>query len=68
MVAVDGGTFTMGATSEQGSDYDSDELPTHEVTLSDFYIGKYEVTQQLWEYVMNYTGTCADGSAMSAYA
>jgi len=35
--------------------------------LSDFYIGKYEVTQQLWEYVMKYRGTCADGSTMSAY-
>ncbi len=68
MIAVEGGTFTMGATSEQGSDADSDELPTHQVTLSDFYIGKYEVTQQLWEYVMKYSGTCADGSSMSAYA
>ncbi len=67
MVYVKGGTFTMGATSEQGSDYDSDELPTHQVTLSDFYIGKYEVTQQLWEYVMKYSGTAADGSTMSAY-
>ena len=68
MVKVEGGTFTMGATSEQGSDYDSDELPTHQVTLSDYYIGKYEVTQKLWEYVMSYSGTCADGSSMSAYA
>lgn len=68
MIAVEGGTFTMGATPEQGSDYESDELPTHQVTLSDFYIGKYEVTQQLWEYVMSYSGTCADGSSMSAYA
>jgi formylglycine-generating enzyme required for sulfatase activity len=68
MVKVEGGTFTMGATSEQGSDYDSDELPTHQVTLSDYYIGKYEVTQQLWKYVMSYSGTCADGSSMSAYA
>lgn len=67
MIAVEGGTFTMGATSEQGSDYRSEELPTHQVTLSDFYIGKYEVTQQLWEYVMKYSGTCADGSSMSAY-
>lgn len=68
MVKVEGGTFTMGATSEQGSDYYSDERPTHQVTLSDYYIGKYEVTQQLWEYVMSYSGTCADGSSMSAYA
>ena len=69
MVFVEGGTFTMGATSEQGtSDPYEDEYPTHQVTLSDFYIGKYEVTQQLWEYVMKYSGTCADGSSISAYA
>ena len=52
MVSVDGGTFTMGATSEQGSDYKSDELPTHQVTLSSFSIGKTEVTQALWKAVM----------------
>ena len=69
MVYVEGGTFTMGATSEQGtSDPWDDEYPTHQVTLSDFYIGKYEVTQQLWEYVMKYSGTAADGTSMSAYA
>ena len=67
MVFVKGGTFTMGATSEQGTS-ERDEHPTHQVTLSDFYIGKYEVSQQLWEYVMKYSGTCADGSSMSAYA
>lgn len=69
MVFVKGGTFTMGATEEQGtSDPRKDEYPIHQVTLSDFYIGKYEVTQQLWEYVMKYSGTAADGSTMSAYA
>ena len=68
MVFVEGGTFNMGATSEQGSDYYGDERPSHQVTVSDFYIGKYEVTQQLWEYVMKYSGTAVDGSTMSAYA
>ncbi len=52
MVRVEGGTFTMGATSEQGSDVDSDEKPAHQVTLSAFSIGKYEVTQEEWEAVM----------------
>ena len=52
MVAVGGGTFTMGATSEQGSDAYSDESPTHSVTLSDFAIGETEVTQELWKAVM----------------
>ncbi|QQS29616.1 MAG: SUMF1/EgtB/PvdO family nonheme iron enzyme [Sphingobacteriales bacterium] len=41
MVFVKGGTFTMGDTFAEG---EGDELPTHQVTLSDFYIGKYEVT------------------------
>ncbi len=52
MIAVEGGTFNMGATSEQGSDADSDESPVHSVTLSDYYIGETEVTQELWEAVM----------------
>ena len=52
MVKVEGGTFTMGATSEQGSDPYSDEYPAHQVTLSDFMIGKTEVTQELWQAVM----------------
>ena len=53
MVYVDGGTFTMGATSEQGNDalYFL-EKPTHQVTLSSFSIGRYEVTQKEWQAVM----------------
>lgn len=52
MVYVSGGTFTMGSTSEQGSDAYDDEKPTHNVTLSSYYICKYEVTQALWRAVM----------------
>ena len=52
MVKVDGGRFQMGATSEQGSDANSKEKPVHEVTLSDYYMGKYEVRQSEWEVVM----------------
>ncbi len=52
MVAVQGGTFSMGATSEQGSNAESDEKPAHRVTLSDYYIGQTEVTQALWKAVM----------------
>ena len=60
MIAVKGGTFTMGASSEQTGAY-SDESPTHSVTLSDYYIGETEVTQELWSAVMgsnpsNFTG------------
>ena len=51
MVKIKGGTFRMGATSEQ-SNYDNDEKPVHSVTLSDYYMGETEVTQELWEAVM----------------
>jgi len=52
MVYVHGGTFTMGATSEQGSDAYDWEKPTHSVTLSSYMIGQTEVTQALWQAVM----------------
>ena len=52
MIYVKGGTFIMGGTSEQGSDAYNFEKPTHNVTLGDYYIGKYEVTQKLWMAVM----------------
>ena len=52
MVHLQGGTFMMGATSEQGSEVYDDEKPVHQVTLSGFYIGKYEVTQEEWKAVM----------------
>jgi formylglycine-generating enzyme required for sulfatase activity len=47
MVAINGGTFTMGSTT--GND---NEKPTHQVTVSDFYMGKYEVTQAEYKAVM----------------
>ena len=52
MVHVEGGTFRMGATEEQGEDAADDEKPVHRVTLSSYLIGKHEVTQALWEEVM----------------
>ena len=52
MIRVDGGTFQMGATSEQGSDAYDSEKPAHQVTLSPYYIGETEVTQELWRAVM----------------
>lgn len=50
MVYVQGGTFMMGY--EDPSITSSIFAPVHQVTLSDFYIGKYEVTQQEWKAVM----------------
>jgi len=45
MVFVAGGTFRMGNTLEDGC---FNEKPVHHVTLSGFWMGKYEVTYPLW--------------------
>lgn len=52
MIFVEGGTFTMGATAEQGSEANDDEYPAHEVELSSYYIAECEVTQAQWQAVM----------------
>ena len=65
MVAVPGGTFIMGATAEQGSDAWDDEKPAHSVTLSSYYIGKTEVTQELWEAVMGNNPSDHKGAKLS---
>ena len=52
MIRVQGGTFSMGATSEQGSDAFDDEKPVHQVSLSSYYLCETEVTQELWVAVM----------------
>ena len=54
MVKVEGGSFNMGATAEQGAEAQPNEKPAHEVTVGDFWIGQTEVTQELWEAVMDY--------------
>ena len=52
MVQIEAGTFTMGATPEQGKDAFEDEKPAHEVSLSGYLIGETVVTQELWWAVM----------------
>ena len=52
MVKVEAGSFDMGATPEMENP-DASEKPVHRVTLTNNYnIGKYEVTQALWQAVM----------------
>ncbi len=52
MMPVEGGTFQMGGTAEQGNDAYEWEKPAHSVTLSSYSIGQTEVTQALWQAVM----------------
>ena len=55
MVFVQGGTFTMGCTSEQGGDCYTWEKPAHQVTVSSFNISKYPITQGQWKTIMGTT-------------
>ncbi len=57
MVLVRGGTFTMGSTEA------SDEQPLHSVTVSDFYMGKYEVTNAEFVKFLNVKGNQTEGGA-----
>ena len=52
MVYVEGGTFKMGGTEDQGDEVQDNELPVRDVSLNSFYIGKFVITQAQWERVM----------------
>ncbi|MCK9310739.1 MAG: formylglycine-generating enzyme family protein [Bacteroidales bacterium] len=62
-VLVSGGTFTMGATAEQVADANLDENPTHAVTLNNFRIGTYEVTNA--QFVKFLRSRCIPSSGYS---
>jgi formylglycine-generating enzyme required for sulfatase activity len=70
MVFVQGGSYVMGCTTEQSFNCEELneelknkcknncfewELPVHSVTLSDFYICRFEITQKQWKSVMEDT-------------
>jgi len=72
-VSVPAGTFTMGRTAsgDDASFGGSDELPNHQVTLSAYDIGKFEVTNQQFATVMNWAlaeGYLANNTSGAAYA
>ncbi len=51
MVLIPAGSFQMGGVAGEGS---ADELPAHSVTLSAFYMDKYEVRATLWDEVYSW--------------
>lgn len=64
MIKVEAGMFMMGATKEVKEPYKIG-LPAHEVLLTeDYYIGKYEVTQALWNVVMDSKYSTNDGDLL----
>jgi formylglycine-generating enzyme required for sulfatase activity len=51
-IRVEGGTYTMGCQDGRDTDCSDSEKPPHQVTVSTFYLSKYEVTQAQWRQVM----------------
>lgn len=56
MVFVKGGTFQMGCTPEQAGECSEYAKPVHTVTVSSFYIGKYEITNEQYAKFLNEYG------------
>lgn len=61
MVYIQGGSFTMGCTSEQGDDCRDNMKPAHQVTVQSFNIGKYEITNEDFVPFMNAKGNLKVG-------
>jgi len=49
-VRIPAGTFTMGSADDDPMAYDN-EKPAHQVTLSEFWIGKYPITNEQYRRV-----------------
>ena len=60
LVLVPGGTFTMGGP-DPAEKTRRREYPRHEVTLSPFFLSKYEVTQAQWQRIMGYNFSVSKG-------
>lgn len=63
MVYVKGGTFLMGSPASD-PDRDQDEGPQAEVTVANFHLSKYEVTQAQYRAVMNTNPSRIKGDAL----
>ena len=58
VVHIPAGDFTIGSPSGQGND---DEHPAHEVYINDFWLGKYEVTFEQYDFFCRETGRSLPG-------
>ncbi len=54
MVAIPGGTFTMGSPKSE-KDSRNSERPQHNVTVPSFFMGKYPITQGQWRAIASRT-------------
>ena len=66
MLLVPGGTFVMGCTRSNSYGCNTNENPTHSVTITNaFYMGRYEVTQAQWQAEMGSNPSFFQGQADS---
>lgn len=59
MIFVEGGAFQMGNNSGE-----SDEKPEHTVTVANFYIGMFEITQRQWNIIMGINPSLFKGETL----
>ena len=67
MVAIKGGPITIGATERQKAKAYDKEYPPLNVSVNDFKIGKYEVTQKQWMDVMGYNNSKVKGDNLPVH-
>jgi len=60
MVEVPGGTFVMGCVEERDGECEDHELPTHQVTLTNYSISKYEITNRQYVTFLNLASNLPD--------
>ena len=60
-ITVQGGSFDMGCTSNQGNDCEEDENPAHNVTISTFQLATYEVSNEQFAQFLNAVNCGTDG-------
>jgi formylglycine-generating enzyme required for sulfatase activity len=54
MILIPGGSFEMGSPSDE-LEHDDTEAPQHEVTVSEFFMGRYPITQAQWRVVAGFS-------------
>ncbi len=62
MVLIPGGTFMMGSPNKE-SDRESDEGPQHPVTVAEFWMGKYPITQAQYQAIMGNNPSSFEGDS-----
>jgi formylglycine-generating enzyme required for sulfatase activity len=61
-VLIPPGKYIMGASPDEDDKYEDDEIPKHVVTIpAPFYMSKYEVTQEVYDFIIGRNHSCFKG-------